>query len=194
MRFSLLPLALAATLTFAQSLQEVITGQSASLSTLNAWLTSESLVYQILGSAEGITLLAPSNNALAKLYGTPLATDLALDPNLLAAFLSYHVLDGVYPMSDFATTTAMSAPTFLNLPGYSNVTGGQVVQSRPQNGGVAFVSGNNVLSNVQASVCTTSPPSPPPGRSSEQEKTDTELSRTRTSTTRAEQCTSSTPH
>ncbi|KAH6641266.1 FAS1 domain-containing protein [Chaetomium tenue] len=151
MRFFLFLFSLvAATLSFAQSLPEVIAAQSGNLSTLAAWLASEPLVNQILGSARGITLLAPSNNALAQLYGSALATDLAVDPNLLAAFLSYHVLEGVYPLADFANVTAKSAPTFLNLAGYSNVTGGQVVQSRFQNGGVAFLSGKGVLSTVTA--------------------------------------------
>lgn len=146
----------AATVSFAQSLPEVIAAQSGNLSSLGAWLSSEPLIYQILSSARGITLLAPSNNALAQLYGSALATDLAVDPNLLAAFLSYHALEGVHPLADFANVTAKTAPTFLDLAGYSNVTGGQVVQSRSQNGGVAFLSGKGVLSTVQACVCPTS--------------------------------------
>lgn len=157
MWFSLLMLLSGATNSVAQSLQDVLTAQSATLSSLNSWLASESLIFQILSNAEGVTLLAPSNNALTQLYSTPLATDLALDPNLLTAFLAYHVLDGVHFMSDFANTPATSVPTFLDLAGYSNVTGGQVVVSRSQNGAVTFISGNNTQSNIQSYVC---PPEP----------------------------------
>ncbi|KAK4032119.1 FAS1 domain-containing protein [Parachaetomium inaequale] len=135
--------------TLAQSLQDVLTAQSAVLSTLNAWLASQSLVFQILTNVQGVTLLAPSNNALSQLYSTPLATQLASDPNLLTAFLSYHVLDGVYMMSDFTNAPVASMPTFLNMAGYSNVSGGQVVESRAQNGAVTFLTGNNAQSNVQ---------------------------------------------
>ncbi|KAK4139786.1 FAS1 domain-containing protein [Dichotomopilus funicola] len=136
--------------TVAQSLQDVLTAQSATLSTLNGWLASEALIFDILNSAQGITILAPSNNALAALYSTTLPTQLALDSNLLTAFLSYHVLDGVFFASDFLNNPVASAPTFLNMQAYSNVSGGQVVQSRSQNGGITFFSGNNVQSNVQA--------------------------------------------
>jgi uncharacterized surface protein with fasciclin (FAS1) repeats len=160
MWFSPLLLLSGATTSLAQSLQDILTAQSATLSTLNAWLASESLIFQIMSNAEGVTLLAPSNNALTQLYSTSLATDLALDPNLLTAFLAYHVLDGVYFMSDFADTPATSVPTFLNLAGYSNVTGGQVVGSRSQDGNVTFISGNNVQSNIQSYVCPLLPPRP----------------------------------
>lgn len=142
---------LAGTVT-AQSLQDVLTAQSATLSTLNGWLASEALIFDILNSAQGITILAPSNNALAALYSTSLPTQLALDSNLLTAFLSYHVLDGVFFASDFLNVPVASAPTFLNMQAYSNVSGGQVVQSRSQNGAITFLSGNNVQSNVQAYV------------------------------------------
>jgi uncharacterized surface protein with fasciclin (FAS1) repeats len=143
-----------------QSLQDILTDESAGLSTFNAWLASQSLVYEILTNVEGVTFLAPSDNALSQLYSTPLTTQLATDPNLLAAFLSYHVLDGIYTMSDLTNAPVASLPSFLNMEGYSNVSGGQVVQSRAQNWGVALVSGNNVQSNVQPYVC--SPPYHPP--------------------------------
>jgi uncharacterized surface protein with fasciclin (FAS1) repeats len=153
MRLSRLLLLSGAGGTFAQTLLDILTAQSATLSTLTAWLTSEQLIYDIFSNAQGVTLLAPSNNAITLLYNTPLYGQLATDPNLLTAFLSYHVLDGVYFVSDFANTPGgVSVPTFMNMAAFSNVSGGQVVESKSQNGAVTFVSGNGVQSNVQTNV------------------------------------------
>ncbi|KAK4150842.1 FAS1 domain-containing protein [Chaetomidium leptoderma] len=149
MRLSRLLVLSAAGGTLAQSLLDILTAQSATLSTLTAWLTSQQLVYDILSNARGITLLAPSNTALTQLYTTPLVGQLALDPNLLTAFLSYHVLDGVYLASDFVNTPAAAVPTFMNMKAYSNVSGGQVIETRSQNGAVTFYSGNGVQSNFE---------------------------------------------
>lgn len=143
----------AAGVAWGQTLQDVLTAQSASLSSLNAWLNSEQLVYEVLNNAQGVTLLAPSNNALNNLYGTSYANQLAEDPNLLTAFLSYHVLNGEYFASDFANTQAVALPTYLNQKSFSNVTGGQKVESRSQNGAVTFISGNGAQSNIETSVC-----------------------------------------
>jgi hypothetical protein len=140
-------------LAFSQCLEDVLTAQSANLSALNAWLQSEELVSDILDSANGVTLLALSNDALDKLYGSPLSTQLATDPNLLAAFLSYYVLPGVYCVDDFLDTPDAAAPSFMNMAAYSNVTGGQVVRTRSKDGALTFVTGNNAESNVQAYVC-----------------------------------------
>jgi uncharacterized surface protein with fasciclin (FAS1) repeats len=160
MRLSLLLLLSGAGATFAQTLLDILTAQSATLSTLTAWLTSEQLIYDIFSNAQGVTLLAPSNNAMTLLYNTPLYGQLAADPNLLTAFLSYHVLDGVYFASDFTNTPGgVSVPTFMNMEAFSNVSGGQVVESKSQNGAVTFVSGNGVQSNVQTNVRLSIPPS-----------------------------------
>jgi uncharacterized surface protein with fasciclin (FAS1) repeats len=152
MRLSPLLLLSGAGATFAQTLLDILTAQSATLSTLTAWLTSQQLIYDIFSNAQGVTLLAPSNNAITLMSNTPLYGQLAADPNLLTAFLSYHVLDGVYFVSDFANTPGVSVPTFMNMETFSNVSGGQVIESRSQNGAVTFVSGNGVQSNVQTNV------------------------------------------
>jgi hypothetical protein len=83
----------------------------------------------------------------------PLSTQSATDPNLLAAFLSYHVLPGVYCFDDFLDTPDAAAPSFMNMAAYSNVTGGQVVRTLSKDGALIFVTGNNAKSNVQAYVC-----------------------------------------
>jgi uncharacterized surface protein with fasciclin (FAS1) repeats len=136
-----------------QTLGDVLTAQSATLSTLNTWLASEQAVYSVLSNAQGVTLLAPSNNALNQLYSTSLATQLGQDANLLTAFLSYHVLSGIYSVSDLTTASPSSSiPTFLDIAAYSNVTGGQRVETRSQNGVVTFISGSGAQSNIESSV------------------------------------------
>lgn len=154
----LLPLALIGRAS-CQSLSELLTAQSSILSSFNSWLTSEQLVFQVLNTTSGVTLLAPSNNAINQLYNTPLATQLATDPNFLAAFLSYHVLSGQYLVSDLLSTPAATMSTFLDQKAYTNVTGGQKVAARSNNGAITFISGNGAQSNVEAFV-----PLPTPSR------------------------------
>lgn len=154
--------------TTAQTLGDVLTGQSATLSTLNTWLESQQLVYAMLSNAQGVTMLAPSNNALNQLTNTGLATQLGEDANLLTAFLSYHVLNGTYSISDLSSglTTTSSVPTLLDIAAYSNVTGGQRVAARSQNGAVTLISGNGAQSNVESSVSQPPPQlhTPPPNQ------------------------------
>ncbi|KAL2172951.1 FAS1 domain-containing protein [Thermothelomyces heterothallicus CBS 202.75] len=127
----------------------VLIDQSATLSTLNAWLQSQSLILQILSNAQGVTLLAPSNDALNQMFGTSLSSELASDPNFLTAFLAYHALDGVYFVSNLSNAKSTSIPTFLNMEAYSNVSGGQVVRTLSQNGSVTLITGNNMQSNLR---------------------------------------------
>jgi len=150
MRLDRILLFLAPRLTTCQTLADVLAAQSATLSTLTSWLESEELIYSILSSASGVTLLAPSNNAMAQLYNTPLAAQLAEDANLLTAFLSYHVLDGLYWISNL--TVDRSFPTMLNIAGYSNITGGQRIISRSDDGAITFYTGNAAQSTVQPYV------------------------------------------
>jgi len=141
----------------AQTLADILAAESAYLSTLNAWLTSQPTVYQILSNAQGVTMLAPSNNALNSLYSTTLATQLAADANMLTAFLSYHVLDGIYSISNLSRAEAVAVPTYMNMAAYSNVTGGQVVLACSPQSDLNLISGNNVQSNVQTYVCLVPP-------------------------------------
>jgi len=172
-----------------QTLEDVLTSQAATLSTLNAWLLSEDLIFQIMSNAQGITLLAPSNNAINQLYTTALATQLASDPNLLTAFLSYHVLNGVYQMSDFTSNRLGSVPTFMNMHGYSNVSGGQTIETLSENGAVTFITGNGAETNVETYVRGHELP-----LCEERGTTNPRSTRvSRTSTTPAGPCTSSTP-
>ncbi|KAK4118182.1 FAS1 domain-containing protein [Parathielavia appendiculata] len=145
----LFPLALAAG-AFGKSLEDVLTEQSETLSTIHSWLQSQMAALAILSGAQGVTILAPSNKAMDELYKSNFSAHLASDSNLLTAFLSYHVLNGVYYSDHFINAGAANFPTFMNnYPCFSNVTGGQVVQGRVKDGGVTFVSGHNTESAVQ---------------------------------------------
>jgi len=83
---------------------------------------------QSLSNAKGITILAPSNNAFDKLLTeNPTAVQMARDPALVAALLSYHVLGGTFTAKSFSTTPQF-VPTLLAQAPFSNVTGGQKVE------------------------------------------------------------------
>jgi uncharacterized surface protein with fasciclin (FAS1) repeats len=154
MRLKRLILLASAGVSSGQTLAEMLTAQSATLSMLNSWLSSQELIFTILSGAQGVTLLAPSNDALTELYNSPLANQLAQDPNLLTAFLAYHVLDGIFFNSHFVNTQPhLSLPTLLDIETFSNVSGGQRIISTSQNGAVTFFSGHGAQAAVQGAVC-----------------------------------------
>ncbi|KAK4096736.1 Fasciclin-domain-containing protein [Parathielavia hyrcaniae] len=135
-----------------QSLEAVLAKHSETLSTIHSWLQTQPAILTVLGAARGVTMLAPSNKAMDELHNSNpgFSAQLTSDTGLLTAFLSYHVLSGVHTSGDFAHTPAATFPTFMNnYPGFSNVTGGQVVQTRAKDGAVTFVSGQNAESRVQ---------------------------------------------
>ncbi|KAK4198925.1 FAS1 domain-containing protein [Triangularia verruculosa] len=145
--FSLLGLASAAN---AQTLADVLAQNAATLSSLTTFLQSEEVIYELFANAQDVTLLAPSNEALARLNATPLANELLADPNYLTAFLAYHVLNGTYYASNLTSSPTQFIPTILDIAAYSNVTGGQRLQAQSSNNGVGFVSGNGQLSTVES--------------------------------------------
>ena len=147
----LLPLALASGIS-AQSLVDALGSQNASLSTLNSLLTSQPDLVKALGNAKDITILAPSNDALSKfLNNSQVAAMVASNPGIVAAVLSYHVLNGTYYGSNF-TDKPTFIPTLLTNETYSNVTGGQVVEGMAVNNSVVFYSGLKEVSNVTTPV------------------------------------------
>ncbi|KAL2063947.1 hypothetical protein VTL71DRAFT_4441 [Oculimacula yallundae] len=125
---NLLPAALLAGAS-AQSLTDVLAANNASLSTLTSLLTSMPELVEALSQAQNITILAPSNDALASFLNSTAGASAATDPGAVAALLTYHVLNGSYPASAF-TNTSQFLPTLLSNATYSNVTGGQVVEAR----------------------------------------------------------------
>ncbi|KEQ88236.1 FAS1 domain-containing protein, partial [Aureobasidium pullulans EXF-150] len=89
-----------------------------------------------------ITLLAPSNAALASLN----SSGVALTSELVQALISYHTLNGTIMAADINNVTSAFPHTHLTNPSFSNVTGGQVVEAILVNETAYFFSGlkNNV--------------------------------------------------
>lgn len=106
---------------------------------------------QLLGSlsmAKNITILAPSNEAFAKIESS-LASSMT-DAKAIQALLSYHVLNGTYSAAQIMEMPAF-VPTMLMDKMYSNVTGGQVVEGIKVGDNVTFFSGllaNSTVTNA----------------------------------------------
>ncbi|KAG9950319.1 FAS1 domain-containing protein, partial [Aureobasidium melanogenum] len=91
---------------------------------------------------KNITLLAPSNEALARLN----TSGVAITSELVQALVDYHTLNGTIMSSELSNVTSLFPHTHLTNPTYSNVTGGQVVEALMVNKTAYFFSGlkNNV--------------------------------------------------
>ncbi|KAL8864354.1 MAG: hypothetical protein Q9174_007384 [Haloplaca sp. 1 TL-2023] len=120
-------------------------GDTEELSSLSTVLTGVPGLADMLGGAQNVTILAPSNEAFTAFMASPMAEaymgeDGQPDPVAIGALLMYHVLNGTY-----ASDTVMEEPTFiptmLNNTAYANVTGGQVVQAVTQEDQVLIFSG-----------------------------------------------------
>lgn len=98
---------------------------------------------QTLDSAQNITFLAPSNEAVAALLESN--PNITQNTDALRAVLQYHVLNGTY-LSSAITNTSAFVPTRLTNQTFTNVTGGQVVEAINIGGNVTFYSG--LLQNV----------------------------------------------
>lgn len=169
----LVPLGLAAYAS-AQTLTDVLTANSAALSTLTSKslentdrrLTADSRtgllqtvpdVISALSTVQNVTIFAPSNDAFAKLMArNPRSAELARNPRALTAVLQYHVLLGRIPASDF-TEVSKFPSTLLNAP-FANVTGGQRLQLAFVNNRAMLFSGYKQGANVVTAVCC--PPAP----------------------------------
>ena len=112
-------------------------GSNQNLSALAAALGPYPQLLGQIESMKNITLLAPSNEAFAKVNLSAIAAN---DTSLIDAFFSYHILNGTYDTGNF-TSTPMFIPTALQDPNYSNVTGGQVVEAITAGGKTTFYSG-----------------------------------------------------
>merc|ERR1712054_220829 len=117
-----------------------------SLSSLNDLVGNYPDFAATLASWEDVTILAPSNDALETLMNSDAGSMLDND-EFIQSLLRYHVLNGTVYSSNI-TQTPIFAPTYLNSSMYSNVTGGQVVEARREDGEVQFVSGLKQVSTV----------------------------------------------
>jgi uncharacterized surface protein with fasciclin (FAS1) repeats len=93
---------------------------SSNLSQLSTVLALVPQIAQALGSAQNITILAPSNAAFAKVDNATLST-LTANPDMLAALLQYHVLNGTVYGSQVTNMSAF-VPTLLTNTSYTNVS------------------------------------------------------------------------
>jgi len=151
-----IPIALTAALAYAQedsgSGSSGMTNLTALLSSTDSLSSLNDLVGNYpdfaaaLASREDVTILAPSNDALETLMNSDAASMLDND-QFVQALLNYHVINGTVYASNI-TQTPIFAPTYLNSSMYSNVTGGQVVEARREDGEVQFVSGLKQVSTV----------------------------------------------
>jgi uncharacterized surface protein with fasciclin (FAS1) repeats len=120
------------------SLQQALESSS-DLSQLNTVLKLSPQLAEALTGAQNITILAPSNRAFSAVSNATLQ-GLTSNPDLLAALLQYHVLNGTYRGEQITNTSAF-VPTLLTDSRFTNVTGGQRVRAQLRNGNVTFFSG-----------------------------------------------------
>jgi uncharacterized surface protein with fasciclin (FAS1) repeats len=121
---------------------------SSDLSSLSALLSTPGLgqLVESLGSAQNVTILAPSNQAFESI-GNETLTSLASNEGLLTALLQYHVLNGTF-LSSAITNQSTFVPTLLTNQLFTNVTGGQVVNAKTSGDNVTFFSGLLANSSV----------------------------------------------
>ncbi|KAF2748198.1 beta-Ig-H3/fasciclin [Sporormia fimetaria CBS 119925] len=128
------------------SLTDLLSSQS-DLSTLTELVSANPELLAALGSAQDITILAPSNAAFEEFLASEEGQAAAGDRAAVDALLQYHVLNGTF-RSDAITETAAFVPTLLTNPAYTNVTGGQVVSAAKNGENVVIVSGAGAESTV----------------------------------------------
>ena len=120
------------------------------LSNLTTYVSLFPDIVSMLDSAHNITILAPSNEAFAKIANI---SGLSLnDTGLIEATLTYHILNGTY-MADQITEMPMFIHTALMNSTYSNVTGGQVVEAVMMDNMVTIFSGLLQNATVTQAVC-----------------------------------------
>ncbi|KAL9105862.1 MAG: hypothetical protein Q9227_009025 [Pyrenula ochraceoflavens] len=92
-----------------------------------------------LESLVDITILAPTNKAIEELEDFGFDFN-AVDPIVVQALLTYHVLDGTFEADSFSTIPRIIS-TLLQPPLVTNVTGGAVAKAYIEDGDAVFESG-----------------------------------------------------
>ncbi|RAO69967.1 uncharacterized protein BHQ10_005979 [Talaromyces amestolkiae] len=126
----------------AQNLTQLL-ANTTQLSSLNALLSSYPGIANSLANITNVTILAPSNDALANFTNSTSFKALASSPSgnkSIEDLLSYHILQGEYYASNITDTPAF-IHTYLNDTAYTNVTSGQVVEAIKQDNDTYFYSG-----------------------------------------------------
>ncbi|TVY94452.1 Fasciclin-like arabinogalactan protein, partial [Lachnellula willkommii] len=90
-----------------------------------------------LPSTQGVTILAPSNDAFKKIPYTELNKAFSNnDQDVITNVLEYHLLQGSRTAGELVPGDSVFIPTLLTNEAYSNVSGGQRVQNVKQSGDV----------------------------------------------------------
>ena len=159
MLLSSLSLAYLASTAVASSLTSILT-TNAELTNLNAQLQQLPNFMSYLENLTDVTILAPSNDALAAFFSNPIGIAASKNPALLEAVLLYHIQSGVW----YQQTGSLASPgnaaghwtrTYLTSPSETNVTGGQFLEGvLDMTGTGLFYSGLGDTSKVIIPVCT----------------------------------------
>lgn len=131
-----------------QNLTSVL-ANTTELSSLSALLSSYPSVVETFSNLTNVTILAPSNQALAN-FSSNSSTALSVlngTNQTVTDLLKYHILQGKYYASNFSGTPEF-IPTYLNDTALSNVTGGQVVEGIVLQNQTYFFSGLLANSSV----------------------------------------------
>ncbi|KAL2884256.1 hypothetical protein SGCOL_000196 [Colletotrichum sp. CLE4] len=124
---SFLTLAFAALAAAAPPLSDVLKTNNDTLSTLTSLLAMVPALNQTLVKAKDVTILAPSNDAFAKMMqADPTFAQKAANATFLADLLSYHAVSGKTTATMFYEQPKF-AQTLLEMP-TANVTGNQKVE------------------------------------------------------------------
>lgn len=138
----------------AQNITQLL-ANTTQLASLNALLSSYPGVASSLANISNVTILAPSNAALANFTNSTSFQALASSPSgnrTIEDLLSYHILQGEYYAGNI-TDTPTFIHTYLNDTAYTNVTGGQVVEAIIEDNSTYFYSGLFGYSTVTQAVC-----------------------------------------
>lgn len=147
----LIPTALLATAASAQEPKNLtaLLLSNDDLSSLTTFLSAYQGIAGMLNAAQNITLLAPSNSAIAALQSSGVLN--SASDSMIEAILSYHVLPGMVYSSQISSTP-LFAHTTLNDTTLTNVTDGQVVEAVTDGKKATIVSGLKSVSNIVTPV------------------------------------------
>lgn len=128
---------------YAQTIPQVLSDYP-QLSKFAGYINSFPSISQQFAQADNFTLLAPTNGAMSTW-----AAGNHSDDDIKAA-LSYHLLNGTYPVAALTETPQFLRSSLTNAS-YSMVTGGQRVEA-VNDGNAVFRSALNATSNVVSAV------------------------------------------
>lgn len=117
------------------------------LSNMSFYVSGNPNLRSMFDDATNATILAPENSAFNLLVGSltgNASTSQPLDNSTgVAGILLYHIVNGTWQASDFSSSTPQFLPTYLDIPNFANVSGGQAVQFLNADGSTNYTSGLN---------------------------------------------------